>query len=286
MQHKPSIDPAAVTALALDLDGTLLAPGALLTGRSIRALRACLDRGIGVIICTGRAVETAERYRQRIGVEGPMVCYNGAEVLNTPGGEILGAAFLDRTVVDYCIDLSRQMGVYYQVYFPKTQDTPREVLMAETDGPEAEMYRNHTGIRIEFGDLKQALAAPGLNGVIKSMFLTDEAVMEKIRPLLWERFGDRVCIVQTMPTFLEVMRAGVSKGTGLRIALDHAGLSPDGVIAFGDEENDLPLFEVAGRSLAPANARERVKAAADLIIGPCAEDGVAAFLEENILKIY
>jgi Cof subfamily protein (haloacid dehalogenase superfamily) len=279
MQYNLSIDPAAVTALAFDLDGTLLAPGAILTERSIRALKTCLGRGIRVILSTGRAVESAERYRQRIGAEGPMVCYNGAEVLNTPGGEILGSVFLDLDIVDYCIDLSRQMGVYYQVYLPRTRDNPREILMAEKNTPEAEMYTNHAGIQVVFGDLKQVLSAPGLKGVIKSMFLTDQTVMDKIRPLLRERFGDRVYIAQTMPTFLEVMRSGISKGRGLKIALDHVGLAPDGVIAFGDEENDLPMFEVAGRSVAPANAKEHVKAAADLVIGPCAEDGVAVFLE-------
>jgi hydroxymethylpyrimidine pyrophosphatase-like HAD family hydrolase len=52
------------------------------------------------------------------------------------------------------------------------------------------------------------------------------------------------------------------------------------VIALGDEENDIPLFSVAGYSLAPANAKEPVRAAADRVIGPNTEDGVAAFLEE------
>ncbi|GHT75047.1 haloacid dehalogenase [Spirochaetia bacterium] len=274
-----AIDAAHIKALALDLDGTVLAPGAVLRDRTAAALRGCLDRGIRVIFCTGRAVESAERYRAVIGAAGPMVCYNGAEVVRMPGGDVLGATLLDREVVDFCLDLGRSMGVYFQAYFPKTEHSG-EILMAEHDAPEAVMYRNHTGIQPVFGDMKAALAAPGLEGCIKAMFLTEQAVMDRIRPLVRERFGERVYIAQTQPTFLEVMDAGVSKGNGLAIAIEQLGLKACEVLAIGDEENDLPMFSVAGYSAAPANAKEPVRQAAQRVIGSCGEDGVAVFLED------
>jgi hydroxymethylpyrimidine pyrophosphatase-like HAD family hydrolase len=80
------------------------------------------------------------------------------------------------------------------------------------------------------------------------------------------------------------MNPRVSKGEGLRIALDRRGLKPAEAIAFGDEENDLPLFAAAGFSVAPANAKEPVRRAADLLVPSNAEDGVAAFLEETFLR--
>jgi hydroxymethylpyrimidine pyrophosphatase-like HAD family hydrolase len=140
------------------------------------------------------------------------------------------------------------------------------------------MYRNHTGLQPVFGDLKAALA--GVTGCIKVMFLTEQAVMDRIRPVVRERFGERVYIAQTQPTFLEVMDAGVSKGKGLAIAIEQLGLKADEVLAIGDEENDLPMFAAAGYSAAPSNAKEPVRRAAQQVIGPCGEDGVAVFLEE------
>jgi Cof subfamily protein (haloacid dehalogenase superfamily) len=274
-----TIDPGRIRALALDLDGTVLAPGAVLRDRTAAALRRCLDRGIRVIFCTGRAVASAERYRVMIGAAGPMVCYNGAEVVEMPGGDVLGAVLLDREIVDVCLDLARRMGVYFQVYFPKT-DSAGEILMADHDAPEAVMYRNHTGIQAVVGDVKAALAAPGLTGCIKAMFLTEQAVMDRIRSVVKERFGERVYIAQTAPTFLEVMAAGVSKGRGLGIAMERLGISAAGVLAIGDEENDLPMFSVAGYTAAPDNAKEPVRRAAQRVIGSCAEDGVAVFLED------
>ncbi|MDR0554316.1 MAG: Cof-type HAD-IIB family hydrolase [Treponema sp.] len=271
--------PQAVKALALDLDGTALRPGAVLSDRTAAALRSCIQRGTAVILCTGRSVESAGRYREIIGAEGPMVCFNGAIVVDMPEGNVLGASSLAPEAVDYCVDLSRKLGVYYQVYFPASPGKPWGTLMAEKDGPEAAMYYAHTGVRMERGDLKSALADIGANGCIKSMFIAEPEAQDRIRPLLEERFGNAVYIVRTFPPFLEILAPGVSKGTGLELALKHTGVSAADVIAMGDEENDLPLFQTAGFSAAPANAKEAVRAAADIIIGSNTEDGVAEFLE-------
>jgi Cof subfamily protein (haloacid dehalogenase superfamily) len=274
------LDPASVKALALDLDGTALRPDTTMSGRTFHALKVCMDRGIAVIFCTGRAIDAAERFRVPLGAEGPMVYFNGAEVVDMPAGRVLQAVTLGPEVVEFCVDLSRSMGVYYQVFFPGTPEYPRGRLMAERRSGETEMYRNHTGIQAVIGDLKEALAAPGINGCIKSMFLAEPEIQDAIRPKIIERFGGGVYVARTLRTFLEVMAAGVSKGRGLTLALERRGLSGEGVIALGDEENDLPLFEAAGFSAAPANAKEKVREAADRVIGSNAEDGVAVFLED------
>ncbi|MDR3139338.1 MAG: Cof-type HAD-IIB family hydrolase [Treponema sp.] len=277
-------DPSSVKALALDLDGTALRPDTTMSDRTLRALKACQDRGIAVIFCTGRAVDAAEPYRLPLGAGGPMVYFNGAEVVDMPGGRVLSATMLEREAADFCVDLSRRTGVYYQIFFPGTPEYPRGKLMAERQSEETEMYRKHTGIQAVIGDLKEALAAPGITGCIKSMFLAEPEIQETLRPRLIERFGSRIYVARTLRNFLEVMAAGVSKGRGLALALEYRGLAPEGVIALGDEENDLPMFEVAGFSVAPANAKDKVREAADRVIGSNAQDGAAVFLEEFLGK--
>jgi Cof subfamily protein (haloacid dehalogenase superfamily) len=277
-----------IKGLALDLDGTTLMPGAVLGRRTLDTLRALHEKGLQLIFCTGRAVEAAERYRLPLGAEGPMVYFNGAEVTDMPSGRVLDATLFDAEAMDFCVDISRRLGIYYQVYLPPGGNTPpgaspaekyRRILMAEKWVPEAEMYLNHTGIRAEIGDLKEALAMPGISGCIKGMFIAEPEVQDRIRPLIEERFGKALYVVRTLRTFLEVMNSRVSKGRGLRVALEKRGLKPSQVMAFGDEENDLPLFEDAAFSVAPSNAKETVRQAADLTIGSNAEESVAVFLE-------
>ncbi|MDR3170960.1 MAG: Cof-type HAD-IIB family hydrolase [Treponema sp.] len=282
-----TIKPETIKALALDLDGTTLRPDNTLSARTIRALKICIDRGIRVIICTGRSIGAAEPYRLALGAVGPMVYFNGAEVVDMPGGKLLNTAFLDREVLDFCVDLSRNQGIYFQVYFPVPSGesgaptAAGELLMAERQSEETEMYRKHTGIQAVIGDLKAAI--PGQQGCIKSMFITDPATQDLIRPKLIEQFGSRVYVTRTHPAFLEILHPRASKGLGLQHAMSYLNLAPAELIAFGDEENDLPLFTTAGFSAAPANAKESVRKAANMVIGSNGEDGVAAFLEEVLI---
>jgi hydroxymethylpyrimidine pyrophosphatase-like HAD family hydrolase len=210
-----------------------------------------------------------------------MVYFNGAEITNMPDGTPFYPALLRLEAVDFCVDISRSTGAYFQVYIPETAETPRKVLVAEKSTDETVMYFNHTGTRTVIGDLKQLLATHGLTGCIKAMFLTSPALQEVICSRLLEKFGESISVARTLSTFLEVMASGVSKGEGLRRVLEQCNLRPDEVLAFGDEENDLPLFAAAGFSVAPANAKESVRDAANMLIAPNAEDGVAAFLEDT-----
>lgn len=287
--------PETIKALALDLDGTVLRPDTTLSARTIKTLKSCLVRGIRIILCTGRAAEGAERFRLALGAEGPMVYFNGAEVLDMPSGRALHVLPLGLDVVDFCVDLSRSMETHFQVFLPARLTSKWEILMTERESPESEMYYRHTGIRPVIGDIKEAIATPGMNGCIKCMFIAEQQVQDEIRKRLFARFDRNarfpgsgadsggIYVAQTFPTFLEIMAEGVSKGEGLKIAMEKLDLCAEEVIALGDEENDLPMFSVAGFSVVPANAREKVRQTADLVVGSNAEDGPAAFLERTFL---
>ena len=273
-------EPKSIKALALDLDGTLLAPGTVLTERTIRTIKACRERGLRIIIATGRAIAGAERFRAALGAEGPMIYFNGAVLAQMPEGRILSSTLLDREAAAFCVELARETGTYCHVFFPGSEDATGITLMAERPGPERDMYFKHTGILPELGDLREALARPSLKGCVKCMFLAEPEVQAMLRPKLDERLGKSVYITQSLRTFLEIMDAKVSKGQGLKLAMEQLSLRKEEVFAFGDDENDLPMLAAAGFSAAPSNAKDSIKAAADIIIGSNAEDGVAVFLEK------
>jgi hypothetical protein len=63
-----------------------------------------------------------------------------------------------------------------------------------------------------------------------------------------------------------VLPPGISKRTGLEAALQSMGESPAATVAVGDGENDIPLFAVAGVSVAVANAVDALKARADVVL--------------------
>jgi Cof subfamily protein (haloacid dehalogenase superfamily) len=281
-----------IKALASDLDGTLLLPNKTLGERTLKALNACMERGIKVILATGRGVESVEPYRKTIGATGPQVYYNGAEVVDMPVGTIIHAQLLAAAPVLFCLELARKQNLYLQAYFPaKTLPagafgvpaSDKEILLTEKLGPESDYYLKNSGLQAIAGDIEGALSVPGLPGLIKCMFITEEEYQEGLKDSIRERFGDSVTIVRSSPIYLEILAKGVSKGVGLVRALEYLNIDPKDTIVFGDEENDLPMFAEAGYSAAPANATAAALEAADFHIGSNADESVAAFLEDAVL---
>jgi hydroxymethylpyrimidine pyrophosphatase-like HAD family hydrolase len=83
---------------------------------------------------------------------------------------------------------------------------------------------------------------------------------------------------------LDITPAGVDKGSGLRKALNHLGIAASGVVAFGDMPNDLPMFDLAGCSVAVANAHPSVLASASMVTDAVDDDGVPHALERDGLS--
>ena len=234
------------------------------------------------MLCTGRAIESSSRYYNAIGAQGPMVFFNGVVVVDVPGLRHISSNLMSLDVVNFGIDVAHSMGIHFQVFLPAEKNN-WETLLIEKQCPESQMYQKHTGIMPKMANLKEAIANPNLKGCVKAMFICQESLVGEIRQKMHDRFGSKIYMVRTFPTFLEIMDGGVSKGEGLKTAMECRGLKPHEIIAFGDEENDLPMFKIAGFSAAPSSAKENIRQTADFVFGSNAEEGLAAFLEETFL---
>ena len=275
-----SINAQKIKAIAVDLDGTILAPGAVLSERTIRVIDALKRRGIQFIISTGRSIESAERFRAAMAIDGPMIYLNGAMVADMPHAKVLNTVPLPAKSAEFCVDLAREKGVYCQLYISGDNKSGKTTLMAEMDCPERIQYFEHTKLMAELVDLKNTLGRTGPDSCKKCMFLADPIILSEIRQRLTEHLGESVYIAMTMWNFLEVMDAKVSKGMGLKFIMELKSWKAEEVIAIGDDENDLPMFEIAGFSVAPSDAKDSVKARADLVVGSNSEEGVSVFLEK------
>ncbi|MGH7334786.1 MAG: HAD family hydrolase [Candidatus Rokuibacteriota bacterium] len=84
-------------------------------------------------------------------------------------------------------------------------------------------------------------------------------------------------------TSLMLLPPGVSKGTGVRPVFGVLGLSARDVLALGDAENDLDLFEACGFAGCPGNAVAEVKARADWVFPGEAGAAIASALDNLIV---
>jgi Cof subfamily protein (haloacid dehalogenase superfamily) len=245
----------------------------VLRPRTLRALAGAHDAGLRVIVVTGRMVQSLRRVLAPAGLRDPVVCYQGAVVAEADG------TWLRHVPIEVGLAREALEAVGAEGYEPNVY-VDDELYVARVT-PEAEAYATFQHLEIHpVGDLVAWLdRAP-----TKLVCVGDPDALDGLGDRMRERFGDRLYITKSLPYFLELATAGVTKGSGLAFLAGHLGFTPERTIAFGDGENDVELMEWAGYSVAVENAHERVKAVADWICPPAAEEGVAAVLEALVAR--
>lgn len=119
----------------------------------------------------------------------------------------------------------------------------------------------------------------------KFLFRSEPAYEQEIRSLFLKKFSEDYQIVSTFPGTLEILRKGFDKGTGLKRYTDKYDIPLTSVLAFGDNENDIPMLRLSGRGVCLKNGSEEAKRASDDITEyTCAEGGVGHYLLDHYLR--
>ena len=220
-------------------------------GRIIRA-------GITVVACTGRPFPGALPWVKRIGLNGPIICYQGAQV-RALSGEMLLDQGIEHDLAMEVIRLARERDLHVQAYAD-------DQLLVERDRPEAHEYANHAGMEINVvGDLDQAMGPTTPKLVIVATRETLEALLPEVR----RRWAGRLNAATSMPTYLEFTSIESDKANALAFLCKRMGIPQGQSVAVGDGRNDVSMIAWAGLGIAVEGSEPEVIAAADRTIpGP------------------
>lgn len=108
--------------------------------------------------------------------------------------------------------------------------------------------------------------------------------IDAVRGDIESQLNGIAAVTTALSGMLEVLPLGASKGDGVSWLLNHLGMSPAGLLAMGDGENDIEMLQLAAVSAAMGNAGPKVKAAADYVMGSNDEDGVAQAIQQFVLQ--
>jgi Cof subfamily protein (haloacid dehalogenase superfamily) len=108
--------------------------------------------------------------------------------------------------------------------------------------------------------------------------------LKKLENIFDSELSAQADYLRTNINHLEVMPKGVTKATGLKQLVDSMSIRMDEIIAFGDFDNDAAMLAEVGLGVAVENACDLAKQNADLVIGSCAENGPAVFLNQLIIQ--
>jgi len=255
--------------LAIDLDGTLLTPEKTVTPGTVNALRTARERGHEVLLISARAPYSIASYADQIGLDGYVIAYNGAFIVNGSGDVLLDRplnADDSRRIVAIVREHDAYTGYYagQQWYAEKVceemrleeraQPTPPTIVDdLITQAPD----RAHKCIVIDLAD-DQRLAA------------VYEAICDAL-PHLNVHYSSRYSF--------EISDGSASKGAALEFYAGHRGIDPADIVAVGDSHNDISMLRYAGVGVAMGNAPDEVKAAADRVVAANDADGLVELVE-------
>jgi Cof subfamily protein (haloacid dehalogenase superfamily) len=236
--------------------------------RTREAVRAARAAGIPFVVVTGRMFRSVKPYLDALGLDEPVVCYQGAVVAHADGRFVRHVPIplqLARDVIAAVTEADHHLNCYVD----------DELYVAETT-PEARAYADFQHIPLNpVGDLLAWLDRPPT----KLVAVGERHVMDALEREMKARFEGRLYISKSLPEFLEFAAPEVTKASGFAVAAELLGVRVGRVVGFGDGENDVELLESVGYAVAVENAHERVLAVADFVCPRDSEEGVARVIE-------
>ncbi|GAC1659321.1 MAG: Cof-type HAD-IIB family hydrolase [Candidatus Elarobacter sp.] len=262
----PKTNQPPIDLIALDLDGTLLAPDETISVRDRRAIKDALAAGTRVVLVTGRGVDTPIRVSKELGLNLPVICCHGALTKDFGANKTLESIPVPLHYAKPMVEFAEAEGLAIAIYvgeaFHRLQGS--EIFMDDMRGPG--WYE-----------------APSLSQILTEAptfirFLGEESVRRMQR-----RFGDLPLSFryETWLDFVEcaVLNRDASKKNALARLCADFGIPAERVLAIGDSRNDVPMLRWAGIGVAMANALPEVRQSVRYVTSSNEQDGVARAIE-------
>ncbi len=258
---------------AFDLDGTLLNSAHEVSSEHRAALQELVKNDVLVVLISGRMHRSIQPISDAIGLENPIISYNGGMVKHATTGEVYHhtpvPADAAMAIVNECV--AQDLHLNYCL---------NDELYVAVRNEWSALYECRTGVpATPVGDLRE------LSGETPTKMLIIHAP-EELPPLLAHfktAYGEALYVTQTQAEYIEFMNPAVTKGRALTALASQFDIPMETVVAFGDSYNDETLLKVAGFGVAMGNAVAPIKACADYITATNDENGVAQAIWELIL---
>lgn len=238
LRRSTTIRPPAKLA-AIDLDGTLLGPDRQPSRENLAAVARLQQHGITVVIASGRHFDAIAPIATQLSTVDWYVCSQGAEVCHADRRTVLERQYMTRTEVELALAMGDQLGLVSMVQVPEgtITDATREPELAYHDS---------------------------INGRSSRRIPREEILNRQAYKVLWVGAAERIAGLRHLPEIIalpmqalhtehgifELMPHTTTKANGLTRLTAHLAIGATDVVCFGDGENDIPMFNWAGASVA------------------------------------
>ncbi len=265
--------------IALDLDDTLLNDDRQITDLNVQALRECAERGIYVVLCSGRAEDAILPFVRRLEIAGKeagryLIAINGCSVFDLHKRQNVYCKKVEPDVLLKANEIAENYGLRTEVYTPDTiyyrEETKWTKLDVDLCGLKGESVKSYEDF------LK--------TGFTKMLIPGEPAELLKLQTILRNEFGNRAVIFTSKPYFLELLPPGCGKGEAVTWLANELKIPMEYTMGFGDSMNDESLIRMTGHGVCMSNGLEAIKSIANYVTDfDNNHDGPARFLQKWVL---
>ncbi|HLX56328.1 MAG TPA: Cof-type HAD-IIB family hydrolase [Ktedonobacteraceae bacterium] len=272
-----------IKMLVIDIDGTLLDPDGKITAPTLAAVQAAQRAGIIVTLATARRYSNTMQIATQLGLEIPLILYDGAMIVQHPQRVILHRQTLRSRIAQQAVEILVRHNVQPVVH-PDT-GLNEEIWTGPEDFDNLLLNVYLTAFREQVRRMPYERLCQGQSDPLRVVAFASE---ESINALMPEIAG-LDCSWTSIKrgnygsAELVVMSEGCSKASGVAALAKHYSLALREIMAIGDNNNDILMLQSVGLGVAMGQAPQAVKAAARAITASNQEDGVARAIERYAL---
>jgi len=264
-----------IRLVAIDLDGTLLNSAKEITETTAAIIRAAREMaGVRVVLASARPPRSVLPFYSLLGLDTPMINYNGALVHEPETGRIILHRPMEAKIARQVAAIARRMYadvlVSGEVLDKWYTDRFESTWLTET----ARKFKPDL-----IAPLKEWLNQP----ITKLLLLGRKEWLTEIRQVVRTELPRRTAVAQTEEFLLQLMHPSVGKAAALRTVASEMNIPPKQVMAIGDNANDAGMLRWAGIGVAMANATPHARQAADYVTDDHDADGAAKAIVQLIL---
>ena len=276
--NEPGLQKSAFRLMAIDVDGTLLDGSHRLRADVRDAVNRLAASGCAVALATARGPQAVVDIVRQFDFAPSLICFSGGWIgeLDSTSLRLVSVRLDRRLPADIARSIVSQainQGVEPNVFTPETWRVRKltDEIVEET--------RIVNLQPLVSDELLADDVEPSKIMLISRLEVADEAlppIERSIQPISTVTFSKR--------NYLEILPVGVNKAKAVAALAQFLGVDLSEVAAIGDGLNDLEMLSEAGFAIAMGNASDRVKAAADLIVGSNDDAGVAQAVNEILAR--
>lgn len=243
-----------IRAVAIDLDGTLLANDLTISAANLAAIEELHAEGVHIVLASGRHYTSMLPFARQLPQVKYMVSAQGAYASDVENVTVIHESHLPSADTLEAIRFGLERGLSVVVY------TARGIFTL-SEGEWIDYYAQLAG----FAPTPITQEAIVHESIFKVVYFETEARLDEIQQ---EAYLTETALytVRSMKNIFELANPKTSKRSALEALIKHLDVAPEQLATFGDGNNDIPMFQLSGFSAAMDHGWPDAKKAATLVV--------------------